>query len=184
MRLHNDKTLASNNLYAKFVKNLEPYATAQGVSVDTLVNRLEWRTTFDSDDDPDFFPCSCICGEELTATAHQFDDPWSAYQSTYLIGSVCATNLQRELQRRKVLKQLRKFLDRKSKGEPWGLKLEQTVLDCRLFAANVFTPAFNDEIDGVIDRCSSMADRHEVLSEAACVAYGQMEGLIPIHFGW
>lgn len=170
------------HLYTEFVNNLRPFADVQNISVETLIDRLEWRGSYDSDNDPDFFPCSCVCGEELTAEAHQFDDTESSYQSTYLIGSVCAKNLSRELQRRKTVKQLRRFLERKSKSTPWSLKLEQAVIDCRLFAAKVFTPDFDTAVGKMIDRCTTRAQRHDVWAEAACIAYGQMGDLIPIYF--
>jgi len=170
------------HLYTEFVNNMRPFAKAQNISVETLIDRLEWRGSYNSGNDPDLFPCSCVCGEVLTAEAHQFDDTESSFQGTYLIGSVCAKNLSRELQRRKTVKQLRKFLERKAKWKPWSIELDQAVTDCKLFEAKVFTRQFHSEVCKVLDRCTNTAQFQDVLAEAACVAYGQMGDLIPIYF--
>jgi len=164
----------TDNLYAKFVQNMVPFAQLQGLSVETLIDRLEYRCQFDYGSDPEFFPAKCICGETLTAHAYQFDDPYSNAYSTYTIGSICAGNLEREVRRLNCVTKLGKYLCR-SKARQFEPLLTQCFLDeinrCDLFTAKVIPRFIWDQIETLFDQLRHPFQKDTAFAEGICVAY-------------
>lgn len=186
------KAATSKRLYKEFIRNMTPFAEAQGITVDTLIERLQFRGSYNRKDDPDMFPAFCVCGETLTAEVFQFDDPGpdSNYKSTYMIGAVCARNLQRELDRLKCVKRLGRYLLRPKKqlrktlGEYKDLFWDMEK--CKLSESYVLTRDNCRILKNILTLQGKLRWPHEkdtVYAEGVCVAYGMVpEGVLTTYF--
>ena len=154
-----------------------PFAERQGIAVEALVERLEYRNHYDAKSEPGRFPTNCICGELLTAQAYQFDDPWSVAYSTYTIGSVCAGNLEREMKRLDCVAKLGKYLIRpKSRLREtlltWDLLTE--MKECDLYNAKVISSIMWDRICALVEKLRHPYEKDTAFAEGICVAYGNV----------
>jgi hypothetical protein len=154
-----------------------PFAEGQGIDVEALVERLEYRNHYDVKYEPEFFPTNCICGELLTAQAYQFDDPRSVAYSTYTIGSVCAGNLEREMKRLNCVAKLGKYLIRpKSKLRETLLNwdLHKKMKECDLYNAKVISSIMWDRIGGLVEKLRLPYEKDTAFAEGICVVYGKV----------
>ncbi len=167
---------STKNLYDKFVQNMRPYAEAQEITVEVLIERLEYRATYESRDDPDMFPAQCVCGEVLTSTAIQFDDPSSTFKRTYTLGCVCSQNLRREVARLETVSELGKYLTRSNrKGkEPMPIGLRVRTVECGLWDAAVVSNRVKSNIWKLEQDLGTQYERDEAYAEGICVAYGMV----------
>ena len=170
-------TSVSENLYSEFVQNMTPFAAEQGLSIDTLLGRLEYRGSYSRERNPELFPARCVCGEELTAHAYQFDDPLSNACSSYTIGSVCAGNLEREVKRLNCVTKLGKYLSR-PRARLFEPLLTDNLLNemnsCDLYTAKVISQGVWDRIDFLLAELRYPYEKDTAFAEGVCVAYGRV----------